>query len=1131
MNTILRHSNVPMWVLCVGLFVWIPTSVAQQADAPPAAGAGPVATGDQPDALSPEAVEAMITAAESLEDDTKAVVLERLRAALADLQQAKAARESIARWEQEVQQLPETVADLRQQLSGEPSLPTAPQDMPAETIEARLDAAEAAFTEATQRNQRLEDSVALRKERLINLPAKQQEALKDVASLDEQLADLEAGGENGPAVRAQRTALRARRQMRQAEANAAAVEARYLKATAEQLQLQRDLAARAVSYIEKVVEFWRKRAARARSAETREVSQIVQQQRQELARSHALLDRLTAENVDYVRRLRGAEGLVRRINGARQRLARTRERLARLEASFTEISRRVEIVGLSETVGALLRDQRTRLPDPEQLAAEIDGLRQKLAETQLAALDLQTHRVALADPRERAERRIAELPAEQRSDISAGPVATVLKTRKAVLDQLIGSHDTYAEELGELQQVTEQLRDRTEAVAAFIDERVLWIRSAEPVGMGTLNRTADGARALLSPGRWRDVVYGAWRGLKAVPLALAGWLVFLAALAARRRRWRRRVRELGEQQGAYSGTFGEALRTLLMTAYLALLVPVALWAAGWLLEAAPGAPVASREVAGVLRATAGVLLPLMFAYYLSLASGLAEAHLRWKPARTVAGRRAVRLMVFGVVPVAALADLGGRIDGGAYAASLGRLLHVLMLLELAVLAAWLGRPSGALLGGQDRSDRTRLRWRWALQVVLVALPTIMLLLAAGGYLYTVRELGVIIRRQGWLLLGAFVGYQLLMRGVFLARRDMARRQIAEQRQAEAEGMKNEEQADRDLRESLERVSATSTSVRRLVGLVAVAMVVLGTLVIWREVLPALGVLERITLWAAAGSDPVSLQDLLGGLLTVVLIFYLARSLPGLLDAFVLQRIGMEQGKRYAITTVTGYVLVGVGVVIVAECLGVRWENLQWIIAALGVGLGFGLQEIFANFVSGLILLVERPVRVGDMVTVGDVIGKVSRIRIRATTIVDFDLKELVIPNKEFVTGQLINWSLSDRKARVVIAVGVAYGSDTERARRTLLEVAEEDPDVLKDPAPTAYFLGFGASSLDFQLRVFIDDTDKLFAVRHRLHMAVDAAFREQNITIAFPQQDVHLFFDDREAVDTLASRRTTETQQ
>jgi potassium efflux system protein len=213
-------------------------------------------------------------------------------------------------------------------------------------------------------------------------------------------------------------------------------------------------------------------------------------------------------------------------------------------------------------------------------------------------------------------------------------------------------------------------------------------------------------------------------------------------------------------------------------------------------------------------------------------------------------------------------------------------------------------------------------------------------------------------------------------------------------------------------------------------------------------------------------------------------------------------------------------------VVVAEFFGVRWENLQWIVAALGVGLGFGLQEIFANFVSGLILLVERPVRVGDMVTVGDVIGKVSRIRIRATTIVDFDLKELVIPNKEFVTGQLINWSLSDRKARVVIPVGVAYGSDTERARTTLLKVAEADADVLKDPAPTAYFLGFGASSLDFQLRVFIDDTDKLFEVRHRLHMAIDAAFREQDITIAFPQQDVHLFFDDREALDKLAGEKS-----
>ena len=137
-----------------------------------------------------------------------------------------------------------------------------------------------------------------------------------------------------------------------------------------------------------------------------------------------------------------------------------------------------------------------------------------------------------------------------------------------------------------------------------------------------------------------------------------------------------------------------------------------------------------------------------------------------------------------------------------------------------------------------------------------------------------------------------------------------------------------------------------------------------------------------------------------------------------------------------------------GIVVVFTLLGIGWSQVQWLVAAVTVGLGFGLQEIFANFVSGLILLFERPIRIGDTVTVGGVAGNVSRIRTRATTITDWGRKELIIPNKEFVTGQVVNWSLSDQLLRLVIKVGIAYGSDTHLARDILMRVAKANERVL-----------------------------------------------------------------------------------
>ena len=236
----------------------------------------------------------------------------------------------------------------------------------------------------------------------------------------------------------------------------------------------------------------------------------------------------------------------------------------------------------------------------------------------------------------------------------------------------------------------------------------------------------------------------------------------------------------------------------------------------------------------------------------------------------------------------------------------------------------------------------------------------------------------------------------------------------------------------------------------------------------------------------------------------------ARNVPGLVAIAMPQRLPLDAGARYAITTMTRYVAIAIGVVMGFGVLGIGWSQVQWLVAALGVGLGFGLQEIFANFISGLILLFERPIRVGDVVTVDDVTGVVTRIQTRATTVTNWDRKEFIVPNKEFITGRLLNWTRADHVNRVVINVGIAYGSDTERARELLEKAVGDHPEVMDDPAPLVTFDGFGDSSLTFVARCFLARMDKRLQTIHELHTAVDQAFREAGIEIAFPQRDVHL---------------------
>ena len=222
---------------------------------------------------------------------------------------------------------------------------------------------------------------------------------------------------------------------------------------------------------------------------------------------------------------------------------------------------------------------------------------------------------------------------------------------------------------------------------------------------------------------------------------------------------------------------------------------------------------------------------------------------------------------------------------------------------------------------------------------------------------------------------------------------------------------------------------------------------------------------------------------------------------------------MDRGAREALVTISGYLAVLIAALVSLGIAGLDFSRIALIAGALSVGIGFGLQNVVNNFISGLILLFERPVKTGDWVVVGDTEGYVKRIRIRSTQIQTFDQADVIVPNSELISSQVTNWMLRDTRGRARIAVGVAYGSDTEKVKRLLEEVAAAHPRVVKDgssPAPRVLFRAFGDSSLDFELRVYIYNIDERLRVTSDLNFAIDKAFRDNGIEIPFPQRDVHV---------------------
>lgn len=406
-----------------------------------------------------------------------------------------------------------------------------------------------------------------------------------------------------------------------------------------------------------------------------------------------------------------------------------------------------------------------------------------------------------------------------------------------------------------------------------------------------------------------------------------------------------------------------------------------------------------------------------------------------------------------------------------------------------------------------------------LRVFLVALPLALIILIVMGYYYTALNLMDHVMSSYFVFMLWLVFRDVIYRGFSVSARRLTYRRLKEKREQlkNQKQQENTEQIILDLSEESLEISQVKSQVLKTTDLL-LWLGLLGLFYwVWSDLIAVAYYLEGVTLWQQSVTtdkgvvlESITLLNLLLAVGIVIATYVLVRNIGGLLEVLLFSRIAFSQGTPYTITTLLIYFIVAIGASTAFSTLGMSWSKLQWLFAALSVGLGFGLQEIFANFVSGIIILFERPVRIGDFVTIGNFTGTVSKIRIRSTTLIDSDKKEVIVPNKAFVTERLVNWALTDAMTRVVITIGVAYGSDLDLVKRLLLQAAAECETVLKEPEPVAYFLTFGASTLDHELRVYVGKLTERTRTTDFLNRRINELFTENNIDIAFNQLDVFI---------------------
>ena len=260
-----------------------------------------------------------------------------------------------------------------------------------------------------------------------------------------------------------------------------------------------------------------------------------------------------------------------------------------------------------------------------------------------------------------------------------------------------------------------------------------------------------------------------------------------------------------------------------------------------------------------------------------------------------------------------------------------------------------------------------------------------------------------------------------------------------------------------------------------------------------------------------GQSEFSLKTIFFIIFSFVVLSYLATKIKRLIGKKILVKYGIEAGTSLSIASIIQYVIIVIGSMVILQSSGIDLSTLGFLVGALGIGIGFGLQNITSNFISGVIILLERPIKVGDRIDVGNLAGNVIKISTRATTIITNDNINVIVPNSEFINSKVINWSLTDRRVRLNVPIGVSYNEDPERVRKILLEVARENKFVLEDPVADVLFEAFGDSSLNFNLRVWTEEfIDKPLVLRSHLNYAIFKKFRENNIEIPYPQRDIHI---------------------
>ncbi len=1099
-----------------------PAPAAPAASKTPLDAAAPKEEGDAPSGAERalERAKARIQELEARTDVAPAIreqALTLLRTALGQIEAAAASAAAATRFQEASQRSPERVAEAKQQLE---ALQKEPDNGEFAKRVALLPVMEAqqAFDAANSEAATVKTDLEQLETRLRDMSTRATGA-REEQSVEKQALDALENPDAAPAadqdpvlVDARKAALSAERRARTAKLHMLEQELISLPARQASATARRDLAAAKLERLNKRIPIIEAHLTRLKDAEAAKKQAETDREARKLSAQHPVLEAYVKDT--EVIRQRGADA-TKQVDAGKSKLADIQADIVRVRDSKVAAQQVIEIGSIGSEFSELLRAMRAQLPISAQLQRSISDRDQAIVDARLKRLQAEEARRALSDAGSMADRLLAnavkggapEPPKEVRAALEK-----LVTQRRELYVQLHDALVTRISQLAEINAAERDLLNQTTQLRALLNSRLLWLPTSDPVGAGWLNQVQASFARLGDIGAWSEAARTLAERAADRPVLTALVLVTYVMLLLVSRRLFARLATIAEKVGRYStDNYWWTPEALLISALLAIRSPILFGYAGWLLTQLPQTSEFTTGVGAGLLSVASIVAFLRFVQYICVEHGLFSVHFGWPERARATLLQNVVWFRYAIIPIAFILGMINASSSQYLRDGLGRFAFLAGGIVVSFFLARVLDPRrgifaerlvpGSLLAG------TQLVW----YPLLSAVPIVIAGLALWGYYDGASQIQVGLTLSVAIVVGAFLAYSVVMRQVLVARRRLEIRRAQERREkARAQAAANEaagEGASVAIEEPEVDIASIGEQTRQLVRLAAVLLLAAALYFFWREALPSLALLDvplwqqTVTVDGATRSVPVTVSNVLVALAIGIITFIASRNLPGLLEITAMHRLRIEAGTRYAVSAVCRYLIAIVGIIFAFRSVGFDWSQVQWIVAALGVGVGFGLQEIVANFISGLIILFERPVRVGDTVTIGNLTGTVSRIHIRATSMTDGENREIIIPNKSLITEKVINWTLTDSITRVTFKVAVRYGTDTLRAQMAILEAVKATPHVLDTPAPSVFFIGFGASALEFEVRAFVLQLAHRSTVINDLHVAIERALREQEIAM------------------------------